>query len=149
MTESAQNSRNMADPEKPDHHTPHSPTISSDSGTLSRVQSEGDLEKAETAADRTYLPITTSASNARTASRPNLAKTRTGASVTDGYSSYSLVDHPDDQDDGDDALAVRRTPTDAYEVRWDGKSDALSPRNMSFARKWLITSILSFSSFLV
>ncbi|KAK5465026.1 hypothetical protein LTS15_001589 [Exophiala xenobiotica] len=148
MTESAQSSRNMADPEKPDHHTPHSPTISSDSGTLSRVHSEGDLEKAETAADRTYLPITTSASNARTASRPTLAKTRTGASVTDGYSSYNLVDHPDDEDDGDDALAVKRTPTDAYEVRWDGKTDALSPRNMSFARKWLITSILSFSSFL-
>ncbi|KAK5553510.1 hypothetical protein LTR46_008485 [Exophiala xenobiotica] len=149
MTESAQSSRNMADPEKPECHTPRSPTISSDSGTLSRVQSKGDLEKAETAADRTYLPITASASNARTASRPTLAKTRTGASVTDGYSSYNLVDHPDDQDDGDDALAVKRTPTDAYEVRWDGKSDALSPRNMSFARKWLITSILSFSSFLV
>ena len=147
MTELPQNWTNMADIENPDHHSPHSPTSSSSSGTLSRIQSVADLEKAETAADRTYLPITTSASNARTASRSNLAKTRTGTSVTDGYSSYNLVDHTDDQDD--DALAVKRTPTDAYEVRWDGKSDPLSPRNMSFARKWLITSILSFSSFLV
>ncbi|KAK4935548.1 hypothetical protein LTR10_023411 [Elasticomyces elasticus] len=139
----------MADVEKAEGRHPQSPLDSVDyASSTTTAESQPELEKAETAADRTYVPITTSTSNGRTVARSMVTRTRTGASVSDGYGVYN-VDHGDEEDEADDALAVKRTPTDAYEVRWDGKNDPMSPRNMSFARKWLITSILSFSSFLV
>ncbi|KAJ9630312.1 hypothetical protein H2204_008530 [Knufia peltigerae] len=137
----------MVDIEKAESQGPQSSLSPSSSEALSRVQTEGELAKAETAADRSYAPITTSASNARSVARSTLSHIRTGASITDGFASYSLVDQPEDTID--DVLAARRTPSDAYEVRWDGKSDPLSPRNMSGPRKWLITMILSSSAFLV
>lgn len=104
-----------------------------------------DLEKAETARDTAYLPIQPSPSDARPGLR-SLAKTR--SSVTDGFASYALGDDEDD-DEGGDTLAPRRTPTNAYEVVWEGRDDPMSPRNMSLARKWLIVAIVSSCSFLV
>lgn len=137
----------MVDLEKAESQDPQSSLSLSSSEALSRTHTGGDLSKAETAADRLYAPITTSASNARSVARSALSHTRTGASITDGFASYSLVDQPEDTIE--DVLAARRTPSDAYEVRWDGKSDPLSPRNMSAPRKWLVTMILSSSAFLV
>lgn len=141
-----QTTTNMADLEKSESHNPQSPMDSIDSGTT--ANSERDLERATTAADGTYLSPAASRPDVRTASRSIISRTRTGASVSDGYAAYN-VDDGDEEDAADDALAVKRTPTDAYEVRWDGKNDPMSPRNMGVARKWLITCILSFSSFLV
>ncbi|KAI1629564.1 MFS transporter [Exophiala viscosa] len=146
--EHPENANTMADVEKAQgHHQSTLDPIDYASSTTT-AESELRLEKAETAADRTYIPITTTTSNGRTVTRPTITKTRTGASVSDGYGVYN-VDNGDEEDEGDNALAMKRTPTDAYEVRWDGKNDPMSPRNMSLARKWLITGILSFSSFLV
>ncbi|KAI1616879.1 MFS transporter [Exophiala viscosa] len=146
--EHPENANTMADVEKAEgHHQSTLDPIDYASSTTT-AGSELQLEKAETAADRTYVPITTTTSNGRTVTRPAITKTRTGASVSDGYGVYN-VDNGDEEDEGDNALAMKRTPTDAYEVRWDGKNDPMSPRNMSLARKWLITGILSFSSFLV
>lgn len=137
----------MADLEKPENDDLQSPMDSIDSGTT--ANSERDLERATTAADGTYLSPAASRPDVRTASRSIISRTRTGASVSDGYAAYNVDDGDEEDAAAAEALAVKRTPTDAYEVRWDGKNDPMSPRNMGVARKWLITCILSFSSFLV
>ncbi|KIW18743.1 hypothetical protein PV08_03032 [Exophiala spinifera] len=137
----------MDDIEKAEGQDDRSSSSLSSSEALSRTQTEGDLAKAETVADGIYAPITTSASNPRSVTRTGLSHIQTGASITDGFAHYNLDDPEEDKID--DALTARRTPSDAYEVRWNGKSDPLSPRNMGAPRKWLITVILSSSAFLV
>lgn len=101
-----------------------------------------DLEKANTVADPTPAVRATPTA---TAEQPELWRSRSVA--TDGFCAYCLEEH--ENDFAGSNLTVQRTPTDAYEVRWIGKDDNSSPRNFSLARKWLIVSIVSFSSFLV
>ncbi|EXJ88124.1 hypothetical protein A1O1_05052 [Capronia coronata CBS 617.96] len=114
---------------------------STDNDTSSSASDISDLEKADTVPD----PIPTSrVTPTATAQQSGIWRSRSQA--TDGFGTYNLEE---DDDQLDSILAVQRTPTDAYEVRWDGKDDKLFPRNFSIARKWLIVSIVSLSSFLV
>lgn len=36
-----------------------------------------------------------------------------------------------------------------FTVQWDGDDDPMNPRSMSYARKWMVTLVIAFSSFCV
>jgi hypothetical protein len=134
----------MTDPENPAQAPLQSTATNASEATRSTSRTgdelSPDLEKVETAHDRAFLDP--SVSRAR-----SLARSQT--SVTDFHGCYSLDDGEEVDGAAGEDLTAKRTATDAYEVRWDGADDPLSPRNMSLARKWLIVVILSSCSFLV
>lgn len=110
---------------------------------------ELDRRKSEEG-DTTFAPITCPASNEER--REGLQKQRSNASrslrrswsLNDGI---SIGDDEYDRQEADEA--GRESDADAgYTVGWD-ENDAMNPRNMSKARKWLIVIIVSTGSLCV
>lgn len=71
-------------------------------------------------------------------------------SVARSQNGYACDDGYDDEHEADGAGRVSRTPTHAFEVKFEGgDSDPDCPRSMGILRKWLIILIVSGGSFCV
>lgn len=83
--------------------------------------------------------------------RPAIQQTRSRSSArshksyTDGYTHFG----EDDEEKQDGVPATGQDAVDEFEVKFDGDSDPLSPKNRPTLRKWLIVIIVSTSSLCV
>lgn len=71
-------------------------------------------------------------------------RSRSSARSHKSYDGYTV-----DRDDDDTQTAHPVTAENEFEVRFEGESDPLNPRNRTAVRKWVIVLILAFSSLCV
>jgi hypothetical protein len=88
-------------------------------------------------------PVFTNRSQGSTSLRPT-------RSYVDGHGYFSEPE-PEDDDTGaaPQDVDVQGSREKTFEVGWDGAGDPLNPKNMRFARKWMIVIVLAFGSLCV
>lgn len=87
-------------------------------------------------------PVFTNRSQGSTSLRPT-------RSYIDGHGYLSEQDPEDDDMDVPRDIMVRGSGEKTFEVGLDGPADPMNPKNMRFARKWMIVIVLAFGSLCV
>jgi len=87
-------------------------------------------------------PVFTNRSHGSTSLRPT-------RSYIDGHGYLSEQSPEDDDADRPRAVTVQGSGEKTFEVGWDGPADSMNPKNMRFARKWMIVIVLAFGSLCV
>lgn len=139
---------------------PNEPKPSSSSTTTQSQPPSEDEKRQHTSPDPVFEPIQSPQPNNH---RPSLNTIRTARNTTsihrtpssnNGYGCDTPLDEADVPSDGK-APPNESTPQesesekDPFIVTWDGDDDPDNPRNMSTARKWVITGIACFGGFAV
>lgn len=86
-------------------------------------------------------PVFTNRSQGSSSLRPT-------RSYVDGHGYFSEPE-PEDGTDTPQDVGVQGSGEKTFEVGWDGAGDPMNPKNMRFARKWMIVIVLAFGSLCV
>lgn len=103
-----------------------------------------DTQKASAALDAQpdfLTPVFTNCSQGSSSLRPT-------RSCVDGHGYFSEQE-PEDGTDAPQDVGVQGSREKSFEVGWDGAGDPMNPKNMRFARKWMIVIVLAFGSLCV
>ncbi|KEF54431.1 uncharacterized protein A1O9_09598 [Exophiala aquamarina CBS 119918] len=71
---------------------------------------------------------------------------RATRSYVDGHGYFN---EPEDEPDAPRDITVQGSGEKTFEVGWDGPEDSMNPRNLRYARKWMIVIVLAFGSLCV